>query len=118
MIVILDSFRQAQSKSNIWLIPVFEGQVPEASKSYGFDLRQARAWGFKGRTGQSLHIALSRTNHHALLVGAGKTKEFDTEQARKTIGRALKNGSLREVNTSTVVSPPPACPTGRSTPKL
>ncbi len=103
MKVVLDTFRQAQSKSNIWMIPVFEGQLLESSKQYGFDVRQARAWGFEGKECQSLNIALSKDNYHALLIGAGKAKDFTTEQARKIVGRALRNGTLQKATRPTVV---------------
>ena len=103
MKVLLDTFRQAQSKSNIWLLPVFEGKLTAAAKMHGFDPRSARTWGFEGKKGQSLTLALSRSNHHALLIGAGKTKDFTTEQARCIIGRAVRNAAVQKTNKGTVV---------------
>ena len=103
MKVLLDTFRQARGKSSIWLIPVFEGKLAAAAKTYGFDPRSARTWGFEGKTGQSLTIALAKSNRYALLIGAGKLKDFTTEQARCIIGRAVRNGAVQKADKGTVV---------------
>ncbi|MCH8969465.1 MAG: hypothetical protein IIA66_10165, partial [Planctomycetes bacterium] len=103
MKVLLDTFRQARSKSNTWLIPVFEGKLAAAAKTYGFDPRSARTWGFEGKTGQSLTLTLAKRNHYALLIGAGKAKDFTTEQARCIIGRAVRNGAVQKADKGTVV---------------
>lgn len=103
MKVMLDTFRQAQSKSNVWLVPVFEGKLSDVSKRYGFDARQARTWGFEGKSGQSLNITLQKDNHHALLLGAGKSKDFTTEDARKVIARGVRHRTLQGANQSTVL---------------
>ncbi len=103
MKLVLETTQQAKRKSNTWLIPVFEGQLAKASKAYGFDLREARAWGFAGETGQSLNLALGRNNQHALLIGAGKTKDFTTEQARKIVSRSIRCDILQQSSPSTVM---------------
>ena len=103
MKVLLDTFRQAQSKSNTWLIPVFEGKLAAAAKTYGFDPRSARTWGFEGKTGQSLTIALAERNQHALLIGAGKAKYFTTDEARFIIVRAVRNGAVQKAKIGSVV---------------
>lgn len=103
MKVLLDSFKQARSKANIWLIPVFEGGLPAASRAFEFDPGQPRTWGFDGQLGQSLTVLRRAGHQHAILIGAGKPKEFNVEKARQIIGKAVQHTSLQKAKASNVL---------------
>jgi len=101
MKVLLDTFKQAQSKSNIWLVPDFEGKVAAAAREFGFDRNEAISWGFEGKTGQSQVVLHPKGRQKILLLGAGKQKEFSAETARQLVARSIRHSATQKVKSAT-----------------
>lgn len=103
MNVSLESWTQAKSKSNMWIIPVFSGRVPAAAKRFGFTTAQARAWGFDGAARAVLPVSLAPGGQQALLLGMGVARQLDVESVRRAMALGVAGEFARKTPGATWV---------------
>ncbi len=103
MKMILDSFASSRSKSNLWLVPVFEGQLSAVAKRFGWDTNTAQGWGFEGKKDQVCTIAVNNGRLRVVLLGMGKVGDFKIDHARQVIARGLRHNGVQKSKDSTVL---------------